>query len=119
MLELCIRICVSTNAYARLCRCMCVVFINYLIFIYLQCAIYLHVTSAGIIEGCKRITVAPYSDALKLSSNNTLRELFTHAQLNIEHNNWSKLNDFDWLNDDIHSPNWSILDESERKVFEL
>ncbi|KAF5274891.1 hypothetical protein FQA39_LY07073 [Lamprigera yunnana] len=71
--------------------------------------IYLHVTSRAIIEDCNKVLVAPYN--FKYAS---LEEDFVKSGLDPNTNNWSSLDDFNWLNVKKQSPNWSILSEYAR-----
>lgn len=72
--------------------------------------VYLHVTSRAIMEDCTNIRVAPYSFKY-----NKLDEDFTNANLDINTNNWTGIDDFNWLNVK-HSPNWKVIDECDRIV---
>ncbi|XP_063530622.1 tubulin-specific chaperone C isoform X2 [Cydia strobilella] len=74
-----------------------------------KCDIYLHVTSKGIVEDCTEIRTSPYN--LKYDD---LEKHFNMSLLDKKSNNWNCLDDFNWLAPDIPSPNWSILDVSDR-----
>lgn len=74
-----------------------------------KCDIYLHVTSKGIVEDCSNIRTAPY--------NLTYEDLEKHLNMSCldrNSNNWDLLDDFNWLAPDIPSPNWSVMDVSQR-----
>lgn len=71
--------------------------------------IYLHVTSKGILEDCSDIFMAPYNLVY-----DEIEEDFKLSGLDKSLNHWDKLDDFNWLNAKQHSPNWRILDESDR-----
>ena len=75
----------------------------------LNCRIYLHVTSKGIIEDCNSVQVAPYNFEYE-----GVEEQFRKIGLDTETNNWNQLDDFNWLASDQPSPNWSILPSAER-----
>ncbi|XP_026771227.2 tubulin-specific chaperone C [Pangasianodon hypophthalmus] len=71
--------------------------------------IYLHVTSRAIIEDCHGVSFAPF--------NWTYRELdddFQVSGLDPKRNNWSQVDDFNWLAAGMPSPNWTVIPESER-----
>ncbi|CAL1544286.1 unnamed protein product [Lymnaea stagnalis] len=70
---------------------------------------YIHVTSKAIIEDCNGIKFAPCNWTYDGQD-----EDYALSGLSKERNNWDSVDDFDWLAADAHSPNWSILDESER-----
>ena len=71
---------------------------------------YLHVTGAAIIENCKKVAFAPYN-----LSYHDLESHYIKSQLNKEVNHWDKIDDFHWLNENIKSPNFSLIDEDNRK----
>jgi len=71
--------------------------------------IYLHVTSRAIMEDCKKVLVAPYNYKY-----DNMEEDFSVSGLDIHTNNWTSIDDFNWLNTEIQSPNWNILGERER-----
>lgn len=75
----------------------------------INCNVYLHVTSKAIIEDCNGIQVAPYN--LKYEG---LEEDFANASLDMNKNNWDKLDDFNWLAAGVCSPNWRVMDENLR-----
>lgn len=74
-----------------------------------KCDIYLHVTSKGIIEDCSQIRTAPYNLLY-----DDLDKHFNMSTLDKKSNNWDNLDDFNWLAPDVPSPNWSILDSTQR-----
>ena len=74
-----------------------------------DCKIYLHVTSKGIVEDCKRISVAPYNFSYE-----DMKEQFDKIGLDSSKNNWNQLDDFNWLASDQPSPNWNVIPISER-----
>ncbi|KAG0729040.1 Tubulin-specific chaperone C [Chionoecetes opilio] len=71
--------------------------------------LYIHVTGAAIIEGCRRVRVAPYNLAYP-----ALDQHYITSDLDTNNNRWDQLDDFEWLNEDEASPNWSIIPEGER-----
>lgn len=70
-----------------------------------DCTIYLHVTSRAIIEDSTKILVAPYNWTYDDQQSH-----FNLAGLDPKINNWSCIDDFNWLSSEKPSPNWSILD---------
>lgn len=70
-----------------------------------DCTIYLHVTSRSIIEDSTNIRVAPYNWSYEDQMNH-----FNLAGLDPKMNNWNCIDDFNWLSNEKHSPNWSILE---------
>ncbi|XP_045769014.1 tubulin-specific chaperone C isoform X2 [Maniola jurtina] len=74
-----------------------------------KCDIYLHVTSKGIVEDCSDIRTAPYN-----LHYDDLEKHFNMSSLDRNSNHWDSLDDFNWLAPDVPSPNWSILDVSQR-----
>lgn len=72
--------------------------------------VYLHVTSRAIMEDCTDVRVAPYSFKY-----DKLVEDFVSANLDINTNNWTGIDDFNWLNVK-QSPNWKVIQESDRVV---
>lgn len=74
-----------------------------------KCDIYLHVTSKGIVEDCSNIRTAPYNLTYE-----DLEKHFNMSCLDRNSNNWDRLDDFNWLAPDIPSPNWSVMDVSQR-----
>ncbi|XP_017876945.1 tubulin-specific chaperone C isoform X1 [Ceratina calcarata] len=74
-----------------------------------DCTIYLHVTSRSIIEDCTRIRIAPYNWTYDDQANH-----FNLAGLDPKINNWNCVDDFNWLSNEKHSPNWSVLEPESR-----
>lgn len=72
--------------------------------------LYIHVTGAAIIEGCQGVRVAPYN-----LSYPALDQHFLTVGLDRTINRWDQLDDFDWLNENEASPNWSVIPEGERR----
>lgn len=72
--------------------------------------LYIHVTGAAIIEGCQGVRVAPYNLAYP-----SLDQHFITIGLDCNTNRWDQLDDFDWLNENEASPNWSVIPEGERR----
>ncbi len=73
--------------------------------------VYLHVTSRAIIEDCRGVSFAPFSWSYP-----TLEEDFTVAGLDQDRNNWSQVDDFNWLAAGTPSPNWTVIPEADRKT---
>lgn len=73
--------------------------------------VYLHVTSRAIIEDCRGVSVAPFSWSYP-----TLDEDFTVSGLDRDRNNWSQVDDFNWLAAGTPSPNWTVIPEADRKT---
>ncbi|XP_066521885.1 tubulin-specific chaperone C [Hoplias malabaricus] len=71
--------------------------------------IYLHVTSRAIIEDCQGVRFAPLTWTYDGMDND-----FKISGLDPSRNNWSQVDDFNWLAAGAHSPNWSVIPESER-----
>lgn len=71
--------------------------------------IYLHVTSRAIIEDCRGVCFAPFNWRYP-----QLDEDFQVSGLDPKRNNWSQVDDFNWLAAGTPSPNWTIIPESER-----
>ena len=70
---------------------------------------YIHVTSRAIIEDSSRVVFAPYNWSYE-----GLDEHYAISGLDKARNSWDDVDDFNWLAADVHSPNWSVLDEDER-----
>ncbi|XP_028131484.1 tubulin-specific chaperone C [Diabrotica virgifera virgifera] len=70
--------------------------------------IYLYVTSRAIMEDCKDINVAPYNWKYE-----GIESDFESASFDTAVNNWTCIDDFNWLNQK-HSPNWKEIDEKDR-----
>lgn len=73
-----------------------------------NCDFYLRVRSRPIIEDCGGVRFAPY--CLRYVG---IEEDLTKAGLEEEKENWGNVDDFKWLRA-VKSPNWSVLEESER-----
>ncbi|XP_001508991.1 tubulin-specific chaperone C [Ornithorhynchus anatinus] len=71
--------------------------------------IYLQVTSRAVIEDCSGLQFAPYSWTYP-----GLDDDFAGSGLDRTRNNWSQVDDFNWLVQGVASPNWSVLPEEER-----
>ena len=70
---------------------------------------YLHVTSRAIIEDSSRVVFAPYNWRYE-----GLDEHYVMSGLSKARNSYDTVDDFNWLAADVHSPNWSVLDEDKR-----
>ncbi|GFR84731.1 tubulin-specific chaperone C-like [Elysia marginata] len=70
---------------------------------------YIHVTSKAIIEDCNKVKFAPYNWKYE-----TLEEDYAATGLSKQRNNWDRVDDFNWLAADVHSPNWSIIPSADR-----
>lgn len=73
--------------------------------------VYLHVTSRAIIEDCRGVGFAPFTWSYP-----TLEEDFAASGLDQERNNWSQVDDFNWLAAGTPSPNWTVILEADRKT---
>ncbi|XP_033279891.1 tubulin-specific chaperone C [Orcinus orca] len=73
--------------------------------------IFLQVTSRAIVEDCTGIQFAPYTWSYP-----GIDKDFEGSGLDRSKNNWSDVDDFNWLARDVASPNWSILPEEERRI---
>lgn len=73
--------------------------------------VYLHVTSRAIIEDCRGVSFAPFSWSYP-----TLEEDFAVSGLDRDRNNWSQVDDFNWLAAGTPSPNWTVIPEEDRKT---
>ncbi|XP_071319031.1 tubulin-specific chaperone C [Trachinotus anak] len=73
--------------------------------------VYLHVTSRAIIEDCRGVSFAPFSWSYP-----TLDEDYSVSGLDRDRNNWSQVDDFNWLAAGTPSPNWSVIPEEDRKT---
>ncbi|KAM4623817.1 tubulin-specific chaperone C [Polymixia lowei] len=72
--------------------------------------VYLHVTSRAIIEDCHGVSFAPFTWSYP-----TLDEDFSMSGLDRDRNNWTQVDDFNWLAAETPSPNWTIIPEVDRK----
>lgn len=70
---------------------------------------YIHVTSRAIIEDTDSVQFAPFNWKY-----NDINKHFEISGLDTCRNNWDTVDDFNWLATDVPSPNWKIMDESER-----
>lgn len=70
---------------------------------------YIHVSSRAIIEDCSHAQFAPYNWTYP-----DIERHFEDAGLDGKRNNWSLVDDFNWLASRDPSPNWSVLPEAER-----
>lgn len=66
-----------------------------------NCDVYLLTTSRPIIEDCSGIRFAPFPDIYMTESDNKVED------------QWQQVDDFKWLRSEP-SPNWGILDPSQR-----
>ncbi|CAJ1080045.1 tubulin-specific chaperone C [Xyrichtys novacula] len=73
--------------------------------------VYLHVTSRAIIEDCRGVSFAPFSWSYP-----TLEEDFAVSGLDQNLNNWSQVDDFNWLAAGTPSPNWTVIPEGDRRT---
>lgn len=74
---------------------------------------YIHVGSRAIIENCKNLQFAPYAWSYP-----DLAQHFENSKLafkTIGDFNWQAIDDFNWLNQQKQSPNWSFMAETERR----
>ncbi|XP_073684835.1 tubulin-specific chaperone C [Garra rufa] len=71
--------------------------------------IYLHVTSRAIIEDCNGVRFAPFTWTYP-----GIHDHFKIAGLDPNRNNWTDVDDFNWLAAGTHSPNWTVIPETER-----
>nr|AIY54297.1 beta-tubulin C [Colaphellus bowringi] len=101
---------VSTSIFAENCEnCTLVIACQQLrLHSSIKTNIYLHVTSRAIMEDCKEIGFAPYNWKYE-----GVEDDFRNASLDIATNNWTCIDDFNWLNEK-HSPNWKEIDEKDR-----
>jgi len=68
----------------------------------------LHITSRSIIEDCSGVSFAPLSPSYDAAD-----DLWISSGLNREKNNFDCVDDFNWLNTDEASPNWTIVRDAE------
>ncbi|XP_029934490.1 tubulin-specific chaperone C [Myripristis murdjan] len=73
--------------------------------------VYLHVTSRAIIEDCHGVSFAPFSWSYP-----TLDEDFSLSGLDRDRNNWTQVDDFNWLAAGTPSPNWTVIPDADRKT---
>uniref|UniRef100_A0A672H9S0 Tubulin-specific chaperone C n=1 Tax=Salarias fasciatus TaxID=181472 RepID=A0A672H9S0_SALFA len=72
--------------------------------------VYLHVTSRAIIEDCHGVGFAPFTWSYP-----TLEEDFAVSGLDRQRNNWSQVDDFNWLAAGVPSPNWTVIPDEDRR----
>lgn len=103
---------VSTSIFVEKCSdCIFVVACQQLrIHSTVDCDFYLHVTSRAIIEDCERVRFAPFNWQYE-----GIEEHFKLVSLSQCENNWSLVNDFNWLSS-VPSPNWKVIPEEDRVV---
>ncbi|XP_045187731.1 tubulin-specific chaperone C-like [Mercenaria mercenaria] len=70
---------------------------------------YIHVTSRAIIEDSSAVSFGPYNWTYP-----NIEKHYEISGLDKSRNNWDDIDDFNWLAADKHSPNWSLIPESER-----
>uniref|UniRef100_A0A3Q2P7I2 Tubulin-specific chaperone C n=1 Tax=Fundulus heteroclitus TaxID=8078 RepID=A0A3Q2P7I2_FUNHE len=73
--------------------------------------VYLHVTSRAIIEDCRGVSFAPFCWTYP-----TLGQDFSASGLDRDRNNWTQVDDFNWLAAGTPSPNWTVIPEADRKT---
>jgi len=74
-----------------------------------ETSFYIHVTSKAIVEDCSRVSFAPYNlDYVGLDND------YVTSGLDRSRNNWSQVDDFNFLATESASPNWRLLTEEER-----
>ncbi|XP_067286423.1 tubulin-specific chaperone C [Pseudorasbora parva] len=71
--------------------------------------IYVHVTSRAIIEDCREVRFAPF-----MWTYPGIQDHFNVAGLDPNKNNWTDVDDFNWLAAGTPSPNWTVIPETER-----
>ncbi|XP_063222319.1 tubulin-specific chaperone C [Bacillus rossius redtenbacheri] len=74
-----------------------------------RCDLYVHVTSRTIIEDCHDLRFSPYN--LKYDD---LDKHFEVAGLDPNKNNWTMVEDFNWILADHPSPNWRAMKDCEK-----
>lgn len=72
--------------------------------------IYLHVSSRAIIEDCHGVRFAPFTWTYP-----GIHDHFKVAGLDPNRNNWTEVDDFNWLAAGTPSPNWTVIPENERR----
>lgn len=73
--------------------------------------VYLHVTSRAIVEDCRGVGFAPFCWSYP-----TLDQDFAASGLDRDRNNWTQVDDFNWLASGTPSPNWAVIPEADRKT---
>ncbi|XP_067225647.1 tubulin-specific chaperone C [Chanodichthys erythropterus] len=71
--------------------------------------IYVHVTSRAIIEDCHGVRFAPFTWTYP-----GIQDHYKVAGLDPDRNNWTDVDDFNWLAAGTPSPNWTVIPETER-----
>ena len=79
-----------------------------------QCDFYIHVTSRAIIEDSRQLRFAPFSCKYSV-----IEEDYATSRLDRNVNNWEIINDFNWLSSNEASPNWCLIGEGDRIVWNL
>lgn len=74
------------------------------------CDFYVHITAQPIIEDCEECRFAPYNVDYRAK-----RDQIEQSGLNWKNDFWNDVKDFNHLIPSIPSPNWSIIEEEERK----
>jgi hypothetical protein len=75
---------------------------------------YINVVSRAIIENCKNVRFAPYSWSYK-----NIEEHFKMSSIDCRDINWTSIDDFNWLNQTVKSPNWDFLEEPFRTKWSI
>ncbi|KAL8185336.1 UNVERIFIED_CONTAM: hypothetical protein K2H54_047367 [Gekko kuhli] len=74
-----------------------------------QTSFYVRVTSRAMLEDCSGVRFAPYTWSYV-----GIEADFETSGLDRSRDNWSQVDDFNWLARDQPSPNWSVIPEEER-----
>nr|XP_056709122.1 tubulin-specific chaperone C [Euleptes europaea] len=74
-----------------------------------QSSFYVQVTCRAMLENCSGVRFAPYAWSYA-----GIEADFETSGLDRSRNNWSTVDDFNWLARDQPSPNWSVIPEEER-----
>ncbi|XP_048365215.1 tubulin-specific chaperone C [Sphaerodactylus townsendi] len=74
-----------------------------------QTSFYVQVTSRAILENCSGVRFAPYTWSYA-----GIEADFETSGLDRSRNNWTQVDDFNWLARDQPSPNWTVMPEEER-----
>jgi hypothetical protein len=75
-----------------------------------ECDFYVHITAQPIIEDCHNLRFAPYNVEYKLKD-----EHIKESGLVWTRDYWNDVRDFNHMITGMHSPNWQIIEEEERK----
>lgn len=70
---------------------------------------YINVVSRAIIENCQNVSFSPYAWSYQ-----NIEKHFEMSAIKYSEINWTSIDDFNWLNQNLKSPNWFFLDESIR-----